>query len=342
MNNIRYLTDTYDEKCKRINDINAPLNFVFITDQHNRMNYFDADFRASRSESRTAELASDHIRSIQYILDRCPGISMVICGGDVGDDYHPDTDKYKDSIREVYEELYRLSVPVHCIIGNHDDGLGNCRDRGYDSHTHSIPPAEMHSICMKYNPTEENYYYIDTEPGYRFVFLNSCDYPYCRDENGEFPFGWRLEISNKQAEWFEREALATDRRIIVFSHAPLHNAGMFGTDGMPMGVKPYDDTLNAPRLLFDIRYSPNVVANICGHLHFDNIVYNDRLLTISTLCSLVQEWCPACPERRIGTATETAFDVFSIVDDMIYMTRFGAGNDRMAQIITRTPKNYYY
>ena len=38
MSDLRYLTDHYDEKIQKILDFNAPLNFVFITDQHNRMN----------------------------------------------------------------------------------------------------------------------------------------------------------------------------------------------------------------------------------------------------------------------------------------------------------------
>lgn len=333
MEDISYLTDHYDKKIERIKQINAPLNFVFITDQHNRLNEHDKGWAIRTTDTLTFELARNHIRSIQYILDRCPEIGFVVSGGDVGNDYDPDVEAYKFSVREVYDELYKLSVPVHCIIGNHDDGFGNCADRGYDYRTHTILPDEMHEICMKYNPTKENYYFIDVEPDYRFIFMNSVDLPYQFDSDGSYPFDWRLEISNKQAVWFEEEALNTDRKIIIFSHAPLHNAGVFGTEGMPLGIKPYDDTLNAPRILYDISRHKNVVANICGHVHFDNIAYNERLLTVSTLCSLVQEWCPACPRRDLGTITETAFDVFSIKDDMMYMTRFGAGRDREAHIL---------
>lgn len=36
--------------------------------------------------------------------------------------------------------------------------------------------------------------------------------------------------------------------------------------------------------------------------------------------------------------TETAFDVFSVTDDAVYMTRFGAGTDRQVAIIKRHPK----
>lgn len=318
MNDLHYLTDHYDEKIARINEIDAPINFVFITDQHNHIN--------------NRELAVDAINSIQYILDRCPGISCVISGGDVGNDYDADPAGFKASVKEVYDALYQLSVPSHNIIGNHDDGLGNAKDHGWSFTEHYISPEEMHALCMKNNPTKENYYYIDVDPGYRFVFMNSIDLPYGAPVDGNWYPHWMLAISDKQVEWFEKEALKTDRNILVFSHAPLHNAGVFG-EGMPLGIKPYDDTLNAPRVLYDIAGAPNVVANICGHVHYDNIVYTNSLLTITTLCSLSQEWAPGCPKREFGTITETAFDVFSIKGSMIYMTRFGAGRDREATII---------
>ena len=34
---LRYLTDHYDEKIAQIKQIGAPLNFIFITDQHNEL-----------------------------------------------------------------------------------------------------------------------------------------------------------------------------------------------------------------------------------------------------------------------------------------------------------------
>jgi len=37
MKNISYLTDHYTYGIQRINSINAPINFIFFTDAHNRM-----------------------------------------------------------------------------------------------------------------------------------------------------------------------------------------------------------------------------------------------------------------------------------------------------------------
>lgn len=328
MQDLRYLTDHYDEKIRKIKEIGAPLNFVFITDMHNRLNEF-----ANEGKNGTFELAVNAIDSIRYILERCPEITFVVNGGDLGKDYDPDPDRIRFAHREVMDALYRLPVPVHSCVGNHDDALGCAIMRGDDTRKFAILPQEMHALCMKYNPTPENYYSVDLDQSdYRLIFLNTSDKPYYPDETGQYPFGWRLEISEKQAKWME-QTLQTPRKILIFSHSPIHNAGIYGTENYPEGIKPYDDLLNGPRIYHAIKSCPNVVAIIAGHVHYDNLLYDDGILSITTLCSMAQEWAPGCPKREIGTITETAFDVFSITDKQIFITRFGAGEDRVGTIM---------
>ncbi len=329
MQKINYLTDHYDAKIQKINAYQAPLNFVFITDQHNRLNQYITTWDKTK-RSTDYELASNAIASIQYIIDRCPGISCVISGGDIGCDYNPDPNKIRASHQEVMDALYRLTLPVHCCVGNHDDGLGPVTDNGGDNTKAVILPDEMHKLCMKYNPTKENYYYTDFEKeNYRFIFLNTSDKPYFLNEQGQYAFSWRLEISDKQAKWLENEALKTDKKIIVFSHSPLHNAGIYGTENPPQAIKPYDDLLNGPRVYYAVKQCKNVVALIAGHVHYDNLLYDDDVLSITSQCSMASQWDPSCPKREFGTYSETAFDVFSIKDNVVYITRFGAGEDRI-------------
>ncbi len=333
MKDLRYLTDSYDEKIKFINELAAPLNLIFITDQHNRVN----ELVSSWSKDETPppfELAADAIHSMQYILDRCPGISMVISGGDIGVDYHHDPTMVHKGHKEVMDALYSLSVPVHCCIGNHDDALGVANDNGWDTIPRVVLPQEMHELCMKYNPTPENYYYIDhdtADGGYRIVFLNTSDKVYYQ-KDGQYPMGWILELSERQVRWLEQDALKTDRRLLIFGHSPLHNAHIFGSESAPQYIKPYDDLKNGPHAYHAVKQCKNVLATFAGHVHYDNIVYDDDLVTVTTLCSLAQEWAPGCPKRVIGTPSETAFDVFSIKDGAMYITRFGAGYDRLATL----------
>ena len=117
---LHYLTDHYKKKIESLNALDAPLNFLFITDMHNRLHEL-AYRNDSPEHQRPFELAVNAIDSIQYILDRCPGIAFVVSGGDIGNDYDPDPARVRASHHEVMDALYRLSVPVHCCIGNHDD-----------------------------------------------------------------------------------------------------------------------------------------------------------------------------------------------------------------------------
>lgn len=331
MSDISYLTDYYNEKINEINNFNAPLNFVFITDPHNRMNEFTV--KEGRMEGLTEyENTINAVRSIQYILDRCPGISMVVNGGDMGCDYHPVPEYIRFSHMEYMNALYELSVPVHSCVGNHDNALGNCTDEGWDNRKYVILPDEMHDICMKYNPTPNNYYYVDVEnTNFRFVFLDVSDGDYRQDKDGQYQ-GWMYAISNKQAGWFENEALRTDRNVIVFCHGPVCNNGIYGSENYPMGIKPYYDLINGPRVHSAMKKAENVVCHIAGHVHFDNMLYDEGILTVTSQSACAWAWCPACPERKVGTISETAFDVFSIKGDTVKITRFGAGYDRMGAL----------
>ncbi len=327
MEDLRYLTDFYDEKIKKINDLNAPINFVFITDMHHKLNKFAIE--AGLSKMTSWEDGVKHVKSIQYIIDRVPGIQFVLSGGDIGCDYHTDPNEVKRLHHEIMDALYSLSVPVHCVIGNHDDALGDAMDRKCDNTLAAIPPEELHKLCMRNNPTDKNYYYMDlADTDYRFVFLDVNDKPYHKLPNGQYPFGWRVEFSNEQADWFEKEALATDKNVIVVCHCPIRNNGIIGSGDAPSYIRSYDDVLNAPRVYSAIKSSKNVLCILAGHVHFDNFVYDDGLPVITTLCSYVQKWSALCPDREVGTITETAFDVVSIKENKIYLTRFGAGEDR--------------
>lgn len=331
MRDISYLTDHYGEKIDAVNKFGAPLNFVFITDPHNRMNEFSV--KESRVDDMTEyEYAADAVRSIQYILDRCEGISMVVNGGDMGNDYHPDPAVIRATYKELMDAFYSLSVPVYSCVGNHDNALGNCTDMGWDNSRYVVLPEEMHSICMRYNPTPRNYYYIDPEGhDFRFVFLDVSDGSYKRDGNGQYQ-GWMYDISDAQAVWFENEALDTDRNVIVFCHGPVCNNGIYGSADYPRGIKPYYDLGNGSRVHNAMRRAENVVCHIAGHVHYDNMIYDEGILTVTTQSACARAWCPSCPERKIGTVTETAFDVFSVKGDTVKITRFGAGYDRLAAL----------
>ncbi len=340
---ISYLTDFYDEKIEKIKKINAPLNFIFYTDPHNGLSEWDCpknpDYAPTDFDS-----APVHIASMQYIIDRLPSLRCVVCGGDLGADYNDDPKLAHESIKETMEALYKLTIPVHCCIGNHDDCVMTSvlepkksfpKDENdiYKPHVseYILYPEDLHKICMKNNPTDKNYYYTDFDDlGYRFVFLNSSDFKYGIDKDGNVIHPLDIGFSREQVWWFE-EVVKTDKKVIVFSHSPINARGHF-----PDCLKAQIDIANSGWLWNVMQKSDNVIASIAGHLHYDNIVYDKRIVAIDTQCATglhKGKWEISCPDREFGTITETAFDVVSVTNELIYCTRFGAGNDRVARII---------
>lgn len=342
MEKLQYLTDSYDEKIKRVNAIDASFSFVFLTDMHNRLN--ELDFRWQNIPFAPAEksFAVNTVESIEYVLRRCPQIRYVISGGDIGNDYDPDPKVIRESYREIMAALYSLSVPAHHCIGNHDDVTGTFRIGQYGNENFradfAVLPAEMHALCMQNNPTDENYYYIDhgeDGDGYRLVFLNTSDKTYEINPATGFYDNY-VEISDRQIEWLEEDALATERKVIVFSHVPVSCVGIFGSGPPPSRIAKENELRNGDRVQCILKKHRNVIAQIAGHVHADNVNMDDDLPTVTTLCSLIQKM-PGSPDekmpvRMVGEYTETAFDVFSVKGDMLYITRFGAGEDRIVEI----------
>ena len=268
----------------------------------------------------------------------------MVCGGDLGADYNDDPKLAHESIKETMEALYKLTIPVHCCIGNHDDCVMTSvlepkksfpKDENdiYKPHVseYILYPEDLHKICMKNNPTDKNYYYTDFDDlGYRFVFLNSSDFKYGIDKDGNVIHPLDIGFSREQVWWFE-EVVKTDKKVIVFSHSPINARGHF-----PDCLKAQIDIANSGWLWNVMQKSDNVIASIAGHLHYDNIVYDKRIVAIDTQCATglhKGKWEISCPDREFGTITETAFDVVSVTNELIYCTRFGAGNDRVARII---------
>ena len=322
---IKYLTDSYEEGIERLKMLDAPLNFVFITDPHHRMPVYKSCGYNKMSYEDVSALGV--VQSIEYILQRVPNIQCIVNGGDIGNDYDPDPDGYRRSMHEYMDALYALSRPVHSCIGNHDDRVGRCLQFGWDI-DQAMFPGEMHELCMKYNPTEENYYYVDintSQCGYRFVMLNTSDLMYAYDKTGNFIDEEHTEISARQARWYEKEALNTDRKILVFSHDPIHQAGIIGIG--PTGDL-YDGVSRAPWIYYHSKNCENVVAMIAGHVHYDNVVLDEELPTITSAACTMLRWHENLPQREPGTPSEGAFDVMSIKGDRLYITRFGAGEHR--------------
>ena len=110
--------------------------------------------------------------------------------------------------KHVREKLEKPGFPIYYIIGNHET----------DAH-------ELDEI-KEFLSLNESYYSVDMK-GYRFIFLNTCyckkagaTYPFFENnykDNTEFPI-----LPDEELEWL-KEKLATDKKVLVFSHHSLIN-----------------------------------------------------------------------------------------------------------------------
>ena len=106
---LSYLTKAYDEKIQRVKDIDAPLNFIFYTDPHNGLSEWDCKKHTDWADTEF-ESAIDTVNSMQYIIDRLPNLKCVICGGDLGNDYHTDPKMAHKSIEDMANALYEYII----------------------------------------------------------------------------------------------------------------------------------------------------------------------------------------------------------------------------------------
>ncbi|WP_214629492.1 metallophosphoesterase family protein [Paenibacillus agaridevorans] len=175
------------------------------------------------------------------------------------------------------------------------------------------------------------YYYDIPEKKTKIVMLNSIDifYKVKADgmllQNGQ----WEYAFSDRQVDWFEHKVFefsgmpdSESWKVVIFSHLPI----------IQRGVKGYVDgeVENGEKIWKIIKTNRNhVVACLFGHVHIDQVLYQDGIPLISTLNAVSYRNYAESPERKVGTASATVFDLISMDCSRgeLRLTRFGAGED---------------
>ena len=299
------------EKINRIKKLNAACNILFITDQHSGYK-FDNQKRCLDLVGRLAESLP---------------LDCIVSGGDLGNDYAEEKEIVCRSYLEMMARYEKMNAKVLCCIGNHDDATGVNKDRE-DMADRCFLPEELHRIMQEKseayavfdseNPYGNYFYYDIDRAKIRVIGLNTSDIDYVRVGNRFTQNSFDvMRLSRRQLDWVEQAALNTDYRCVFFSHAPLINDGIAGVSVEPGGGRELYERLTDRE---------RVIGVFSGHVHYDNLVAG-RLPRITTLCAFSVQW-GAGPERCIGQESEFAFDVISIASDRVYLTRFGAGENR--------------
>jgi len=196
-----------------------------------------------------------------------------------------------------------------------------------------------------------SYFYVDQSYyKMRLVVLNCFDVPSDEtNEDGSAKYNkmGMVGFRQEQLDWIANTALnvpSKDWTVVFCSHINAAGGGIAYNGDVVLGL--IDAFRNGQKFEASTKYeisgyNANVSADftgrggefavwVCGHTHYDNSVVKNSTLCTATISDWHHQSARLAFERREGTITEQAFDVFTIdpVKHKIKVTRVGAGEDR--------------
>lgn len=296
-------------------------------------------------------------RNKNVYRDICKNVncSKLILGGD----YVIDT--FKKEKLEGYKKLSQALSEFHYlpVQGNHDAAslwdkyLGNKDplNKLYKQDVYVVFYSHLLEEGAVFNKNHSGlYYYVDDEEqNVRYIMLDICDSPAQYDKSLYSP----MCISQEQLEWFAKDALMTQKDILVFAHSIRRDVEIDGK------VKIYDEYLgvitqvldaykkgekikeclfeNEFALSVDVNFSNvergNIAAVFAGHYHNDIVEYTKNGIPCVFTANFNMAVCNLGTPRVIGDKTEILFDIVTMdrQDRTLYITRVGAGEDRVVR-----------
>ena len=331
------------------------ITFAFMTGVHYAMN-LNHELRLKRTLNAYRELAA----RVQ--------IDKLILGGD-----HTN-EGCKEYKSETYRELraHLQGITYYPVNGNHDDGT--IWDTEYimnDVAVNHLTHEEMYVLFYNHLPMagaqfdEENpglYYYCDDKlHKNRYIFLDTGDIPYIRDEKGSFLYTGQqnFAFSQHQIDWLVKKALHFEEEgwsVTFYQHAaPLYSKGLENM-GSLNHLTVQNDILECYRTggqlhkeyyegHFQVRVDADftdciraeVIGGFIGHEHIDHLERSESGIPYIFTSNCVAYNPPGLKcgwgdawERRDGDPSEILFDVVTIDKKTrkIYLVRVGAGEDR--------------
>lgn len=325
------------------------VNFVFITDMHHY---------AGGEQLHGAEAL---VR-----LSQAVPLDFIVSGGDMS--LNGPKSAVIRAQKEISDGIAAASAPMLPIKGNHDDNSVYGYNDSHRHTRHVLFSEETFDLVfhrldevVTFDETNRNgmYYYMDlTEKRTRVVVLNCIDIPYLVKPDGGLKYQgqWKYVFSDKQLNWVAHRALnlrdKPDReqwQVIFFSHVAILQDNVSGADfAVKNGEAMWDiiqafrngiafaDSENDEEFSYELNAdftdqgAISVIACLFGHVHCDQAFMKDGIWMISTLNASCHQEFEDSPERIVGTATETAFDLMMVDCSAvaIHAVRIGAGEDR--------------
>ena len=322
------------------------MNIGFITDNHYQVGNY-------------APNALQHYSHLLTLSRLSKSINTVVFGGDNinGDVSKEMLDNETSVLTNLAFDTSYKKTDVFLVLGNHDTGVGQ---NGGMLPNKTLTYDEIKSY---YRTSESQYGEVrngDSLYGYkdysdkkiRLIFMNSFDNPEVLNGDGTYKYNYLITSGyrQEQLEWLGNKALSlpdNSWHVIVFTHAPVpgtfwdDSSLQYNSDSFSGILKAFvmgssfskTDTSNSDYPVnINVSYSQkgNLIGVVSGHIHADGMLFKDGINYIETTSSLCYSG-DVSKGRVKGTATEDAWDVFSIdtARRHVDIFRFGAyGSDR--------------
>ena len=338
-----------------VNSIELPkpdtaVSFIFASDIH-----LDPDPTTSHT---------DDIGKICAEVMRACDIPFFITGGDNSTQstgFMPTA--FEKNVQTVLDQLSPIPRKnILMALGNHDGATGSKKIDGETYYyRHQLSNEERSRVFFGWQRESNPYKHFDSDGTYfylddsstktRFIILNSFWSEWEGDETGfvsdaQHSFFEYPHFGPRQLRWFAQEALDMPPEyaaVIVTHHAPSARdfdifkgiVDAYSGKGYYEGAYAGAEEWQATQIAVDYRNAAGeIIAVFQGHLHRDTVseVFADvPCINVTTTGAYWAVKGDDAVERVEGTASEFAVDVVRIdrVNRIIYLTRLGAGADRV-------------
>lgn len=309
-----YTTEEH-EVCKKVAQLQHKNNFTFLfnTDNHLQPARLDRQYSHAIVYSKIAERV---------------GAEFIANGGDIFNNIS--TESSKEYSSGLLNRMQSSTTPFVYIHGNHES---NQNWDGYlDENTlYGFTQNGLKHIIAHRNTEDENtqlYYYFDIEHSKTRVFVL----------DSSSAGGW-CGYSDVQVEWFKNAVnnLPSGYSILIFCHIPFYRKALWNNH-----ANVYNDAVIREFLQGKVNSGLTVLGVVHGHMHWDNVIYNDELHCpfIATTSDLFESKAtedgapddsyPTVPDKEANTYREYSADLynFNVEEDIVSVIRFGAGKHR--------------
>lgn len=356
-----FVDEINDTANKIYNNMNGQcLCFAWISDTHTYPNYDSNDSSAAQY--------LNEINTIKFV-NRKVGFDMLVHGGDMVNTQwlwrNPTTtnESYGKVIHDYVNELRKTEIDnIYICMGNHDGGFipnntGSGVGTEYSNYKCFYKNSRQRVSDNKGKIVREGtkpYYYVDFDNlKLRCMFLAT--------DMDSLKTDWK-GMDYEQAEWIKNtlENIQTDYNVILFTHIPITRFYTVMSKGgsttsivnLLNGFNNHSTVDNQGSSL-DADFSNKtgkILACFSGHYHGDSIIlpsdekakFTFPEITITSGGYLTNKVITTgdfsneadAPAREYGKVTQNAWDgvVYSKTDNKIYLTRFGAGEDRVIDL----------